>query len=245
MPELSVVVPTLKPRSEVECVRYLDRQSFADYEVLLQDEPRATVARNRGIERAAADKLVFLDDDSRPREGYLARAADLLDREAVVAGRSVHPRDDVFARRFTGHYDRGDTSRYVTRFWGHNVVARKEVFETVGPWDERITWGHEEKELAERVLEEYPIYYDPDLVVDHVYADSAVDYLVKQYRLDTQLPYLWEKQGVPGWRQWTYVVRDAFDPTNYLGFSPEHAALRAGKTLARTAGRIRGMLRTP
>jgi len=241
VPELSVIIPTLKPRSEVECLEALERSAYSDYEVLLQNEDRATTARNEGIRRASADKLVFFDDDSMPRGGYLARVAEVLDDEAAVAGRTVHPRDDIFARRFAAHYDFGDEPRYVQRFWGCNMAVRKEVFDAVGGWDDEIPWGHEEVELAERVLTAYPIYYDPDLVVDHPYADSIVDYWQKMYRIERQKAYLWDERDVPAVQQWVKVAETALTPTKYLGLSLRHTAARAGGTISKTLGRIRGM----
>jgi GT2 family glycosyltransferase len=241
MADLSVIIPTLKPRNQIECLDVLERQSFTDFEVLVQNEDSATKARNAGIKRASAEKLVFLDDDSHPREGYLERISEVLDREAAVAGKTVHARDDIFAKRFAGHYDFGDSARYVTRFWGCNMAVRKEVFDTVGMWDESIPWGHEEIELAERVLTEYPIYYDPDLVVDHVYADSVRDYWRKMYRIERQKPYIWERQGLSEGEQWLRVIGAALDVTNYLGHSVQHAVIRGGGTIAKTIGRVRGM----
>ncbi|AQL44456.1 family 2 glycosyl transferase [Halorientalis sp. IM1011] len=243
MPELSVIVPSLSPPSELPVVQRLDRTASADFELLVRDDQTVTAARNAGIRRASADKLVFLDDDSRPCEGYLSRAASVLDREAAVAGRTVHPRDDVFARRLTGHYDFGPESRYVDRFWGCNMAVRADVFDTVGTWNEGFSWGHEEKELADRVRESFPIYYDPDLVVAHSYADSIPDYWHKMYRLETQTPYYWECRGVSRRRQWLRIVQYALDPTNYAGLSPPHAAARFGGSVAKTLGRLRGMVR--
>ncbi|TKX82479.1 glycosyltransferase family 2 protein, partial [Halorubrum sp. SS5] len=57
MTDISVIIPTLKPRDEVECIDHLESNSFSDYEVCLQSEPTATSARNAGIERAESDKL--------------------------------------------------------------------------------------------------------------------------------------------------------------------------------------------
>lgn len=241
MVEVSVVVPSREPRESIEAIAALERDAFDDYEVLVPDESPVTAARNRGVEAAAADKLVFLDDDSRPREGYLARAVEMLDRERAVAGRTVHPRDDAFAR-LAAHYDFGDEPRYVTRFWGCNMALRRDVLDAVGGWNEAMGWGHEEKELAERVLRECPIYYDPDLVVEHAYADSIREYWAKQYALETQTPRYWDAIDVPERDQWVRIGRTALTPTNYLGASLEHTLARAGGTLAGTAGRLRGML---
>lgn len=243
MAELSVIVPTLAEREDVECLDYLERNSFDDYEVCLQGEEPVTVARNAGIERASTDKLVFLDDDSRPREGYLSRLSDLLEEEAVVAGKTIHPRDDVFKGHFTKHYSFGEEPRYVTRFWSCNMGIRRSVFDAVGMWDEGIEWGHEEVELAERVLGVAPIYYDPELVVDHPYADSIGDYLRKVYQQETQRPYLWAKDGLSERAQWLRIARASLDPANYVGMPLGPSLVRGAGTIAQTLGRISGMRR--
>jgi hypothetical protein len=125
------------------------------------------------------------------------------------------------------------------------MAVRREVFEDIGMWDENISWGHEEKELAERVLREYPIYYEPELLVYHSYADSISDYWEKKYRLERQTPYLWEKAGVSKRQQWLNILTDMIDPTNYVGVTPRHTAARAGGSLAKALGRIRGMFGKP
>ncbi|OYR49862.1 glycosyltransferase family 2 protein [Halorubrum sp. Ea8] len=244
MVAVSVVIPTLKPREDVKSVEYLRRGDFDDYEELIQDEHPVTRARNAGIERASADKIVFLDDDSRPRPEYLSRANETLDREAAVAGRTIHPRDDIFSRHFTDHYEFwiGDESAYVDHFWGCNMAVRAEVFEDVGYWDEQMGWGHEEKELARRVRENYHIYYNPEMVVEHSYAKSIPDYWRKQYKLETMTPYYWDKTGVPRRKQIQQTVTEALRPGNYVGRTVPCVITRAGATVARTAGRVKGLL---
>lgn len=244
MTELSIIIATMRSRDQIICLDHLSRQEFDDYEVIVRDDERVTVARNEGIKRANAEKLVFLDDDSKPADGYLERMSSLLDDEAAVAGKVVHPRDDVI-KRFTGHYAPAESAKYITRFWGCNMGVRKQVFDAVGMWDENISWGHEEKELAERVLHEYPIFYDPALLVYHSYADSIRDYWKKKYRLERQTPYLWEKDEMSEQEQWVTILRLVLDPTNYVGYTPKHTAAQAGGTIAKTAGRIRGMLAKP
>lgn len=240
--ELSVVVPTIRPRSEIEVIRHLDRCDFENYEVIVRDDVPVTRARNEGYRRASADKILFLDDDSRPREGYLEAASRALEDEAAVAGRTVHPRDDVFGGQLTSHYSFGDEPGYVDRFWGCNMGLRREALEAVGGWDETMGWGHEEKELAERVLEEYDIYYDPEMVVDHVYAESLRDYWRKSYRLEKGTPYFLRKRGASKRRILAVTLRDLVTPGNYLGRSPSLSLARSGATVAGTAGRLVGLV---
>ncbi|WP_318568637.1 glycosyltransferase family 2 protein [Salinigranum marinum] len=240
--DISVVVPTLKHPDEIEVVECLKRGEFEDYEVLIQDEYPVTKARNEGVRAAQSDKIVFLDDDSRPREDYLSRVSEALETEVALAGRTIHPRDDVFARELATHYDFGDSSRYVTRFWGCNMALRKEVLEAVGGWDENMGWGHEEKELADRVIEEHQIYYDPEIVVYHPYADSVRGYWKKQYKLEKQTPYYWCKRGVRPSKQWYYTLKTFVNPRGFVRRTPKLTLIKLGGTLASGSGRLVGLV---
>lgn len=236
------MVPTLKPKGDLDVTESLGACEFDDYEVLVQSEEPVTRARNAGIDRANSEKIVFLDDDSRVREGYLARAAETLEDEMAYAGRTVHPRDDIFANHFTGHYSFGDEPGYVDKFWGCNMGIRKEVFGVVGGWDEAIGWGHEEKELAARVCEEFDIYYDPELVVYHPYADSLLDFWKKHFKLGLKAPRYWERQGVSNVGKLRLIAATALDPFNYFGCTPTVTVARSGQTLMRSAGRLTGLV---
>lgn len=238
--DLSVVVPTIRPRSDIEVVDYLDRCGFEDYEVIVRDDVPVTKARNEGYKRAEAEKILFLDDDSMPREGYLERASETLADHGAVAGRTVHPRDDVFAGQLTSHYSFGDEPRYVTRFWGCNMGIRTEVLDAVGGWDENMGWGNEEKDLADRVLTECPIYYDPEMVVDHVYAESLPDYWRKRYQLEKEMPYYLRKRGVSKKLIRIETILDLLAPGNYIGRSLPLSLARTGGRIAGSLGRIVG-----
>lgn len=242
--ELSVIVPTLKPQDELEVTRSLEACEFDEYELLVQDEAPVTRARNAGIDRAQADKIVFLDDDSEVQPGYLERASATLEDEMAYAGRIIHPRDDIFSRHFTGHYSFGDEPCYVDRFWGCNMGVRKAVFDIVGSWDEGIGWGHEEKELATRLSREFDIYYDPELVVYHPYADSLTDFWKKHYKLGLKTPHYWDKRDLSTVEKGKRFVSTVVDPLNYLGSTPKVAVARSGRTIMKSTGRLVGVLRS-
>ncbi|MFC7021045.1 MULTISPECIES: glycosyltransferase family 2 protein [Haloarcula] len=242
MVSVSVVVATLQSYDELDVVDYLERGTYDDYEVVVRDDYPVCRARNEGIRQASADKIVFLDDDSLPREDYLERAVETLEQEPAFSGRTVHPRADVFGRHFTAHYNRGEEPRYVDTFWGNNMGVRREVFETVGGWDENMGWGHEEKELAARVRTQFDILYDPDLVVSHSYADSVPGYWRKMYNLETQHPYYWRKVGYSMREVVSMTVFGALNPKYYVVRGLKGSLVKAGAQLAGTAGRIRGVL---
>lgn len=239
--DLSIVIPTVRPESDLQVIPALERCSFDDYEVILRDDVPVTKARNEGYRAARSNKIVYLDDDSAPRDGYLTEASNTLATEAAVAGRTIHPRDDVFAGQLTSHYDFGDTPCLVNRFWGCNMGIRREVLKDVGGWDERMGWGHEEKELAERVDARYDIVYNPQMVVEHVYAESLRDYWRKQYKLERNTPYFLGKHGASRSEIFTWTVRQLCSPRNYLARQPSLAVARTGRTFAQAAGRLVGL----
>ena len=239
--DLSIVVPTIRPRSEIEVIEYLDRCSYDAYELIIREDYPVTKARNEGYKQANTDKILFLDDDSMPRDGYLRAASETLETEDAVAGKTVHPRDDLFAGQLTSHYSFGDEPRYVDRFWGNNMGLRREVLDAVGGWDENMGWGHEEKDLARRVCQEYKIYYNPEMIVDHVYAESLFDYWRKHYKLEKETPYLLRKQGFTRGEISVKTLSDLLSPRKYLGRSIALTLARTGRNIAKAGGRTVGL----
>lgn len=226
-PELSVVVVSFDDEEEIPSINALKSLEFEDFEVIIRDDAGICTARNAGIKEASADKIVFIDDDAYPHEGYLQAAERALEDHEIVAGRVIHPRDDVISE-FTDHYDQGLVGKTTDTIVGCNMAFKKEVFETVGYFDENLDWGHDETELAERAMEEYDIYYEPEMVVEHLYADGVVDYWKKMYKFGPADVYYGKnsvEQSVPGGIK-TVLRPSAFISESFSG------------TLVKTVGRI-------
>lgn len=197
MVEVSVIIPTTLPRdADIEPLVALERDAFDDYEVVVRRDDGAAHARNVGIERSSGEKLVFLDDDSVPRPGYLQRAAAALDAHPAVAGRVVQPADAPFRNLELPWYDQGEESKPTEMLPGCNMAIRRDVIEHVGGFDEEVfDWGHEESELAERISRSHYIQYVPDLVVTHTYVESLPDFVRKSYLLGRADVRWWRLDG--------------------------------------------------
>jgi|AntDeeMetagen134_2_1112570.scaffolds.fasta_scaffold02245_4 GT2 family glycosyltransferase len=197
MVEVSVIVPTiLPPGATIEPVERLARDGFDDYEVIVRRDDGAAHARNVGIERAAGEKLVFLDDDSVPCEGFLRAASVALDAYPAVAGRVIQPADAPYRDLELPWYDQGEETKPTDLLPGCNMAIRREVLDTVGGFDEEaFGWGHEESELAERIAHEYAIQYVPELAVEHTYVESFRDFLEKSYLLGRADVRWWRLDG--------------------------------------------------
>jgi GT2 family glycosyltransferase len=181
MADLSIIIATLNEDDEIEVLSALQNQTTDDYEVLIQTEKGASRARNEGVRRATSDKLVFLDDDSYPVETYLETVSEVLDDHALVAGRIIDPHSGILGQ-LPRHYDHGNEAKYVDMATGCNMVMRREVIESVGGFDEQFEWGHEETDLIERAKEQgYRVWYEPNLVVEHPFADSLIGYWRKSW----------------------------------------------------------------
>jgi GT2 family glycosyltransferase len=197
MVEVSVIIPTTLPEgATIEPVERLARDSFDEYEVLVRREEGAAHARNVGIEQARGEKLIFLDDDSIPCEGYLRTASVALDAYPAVAGRVRQPADARFADLELPWYDQGAATKPTDMLPGCNMAIRQEVLDAVGGFDEEtFGWGHEESELAERIAQHYEIQYVPELLVEHTYVESLPDYVEKSYLLGRADVRWWRLDG--------------------------------------------------
>ena len=238
MTELSVIIVTFREKEEIDCVPIFESSDFDDYEIIIRDDEGISKARNEGIKQANAQKMVFVDDDAIPDEGYLSAAADALDSHPVVVGNVVHPNDDIVSR-LCSHYSQGARSKYTDTLIGCNMAFQSTVFDSVGYFDEDFEWGHDETELADRLQYEYPIFYEPRMRVEHPYADSVPDYLMKKYRLGISDVKLHEKRGYPTYKK----ILVMFHPAAYFHPTPLGALVRSAGRSAQNMGKIRSWLK--
>jgi len=236
MPDIAIIIPTLDPDRSFGWESKL-RASPVEAELIVRDDGSASAARNAGIREATADKLVFLDDDSVPRGDYFERVSTLLDEHPGVTGR-IRDTGAAYLRPVSsGDYDQGDTGHVTETVVGCNMAVRREVIDDIGGFDERLPYGHEETELVDRLCENYDVWYCPDLVVDHPFAESLSDYLEKQYRHGREaIPYyVIRNENVP-----RRMARFTLVPSHYTGPTAMATALGSLGQLVADAGMVRG-----
>jgi len=232
--DVSILVPVLNPNIEFDWEQNI--KSNINYEILLCDEDGVSQARNAGIRRAEAEKLVFLDDDSYPRSGYFDRCSRLLDDHSAITGRVVDT-GCKHTRPFVNHYDQGDEMHTTDRLVGCNMCFRREVFDTVGTFDERLPYGHEEREFADRVTREFGLLYDPALIIEHPFADSVVGYWRKSYRHGREEITYWD---ITDENVGQNVLSDIVNPYGYLRPSIKDSLVRSGAEVSKNFGQLRG-----
>jgi glycosyltransferase involved in cell wall biosynthesis len=237
-PRASVIVPARNAAAKIgSFIAAIQRQTAApaDYELLIVDDcsTDATaakvresgsaqllslpehggpyVARNRGIEAARADVLVFTDADCEPAGDWIERGLDALQTSGadLIAGNIDVPLGERPSAAqlvdFSSWYDQEDFASRGVAATG-NLWVRREVLSRIGGFDESLM-SSGDMDLTERAVGHgFRLEYAGDVVVTHL-PESYWHLLKKGYRLGRGAaargrPHLlaWLRGGDPDWR---------------------------------------------
>jgi glycosyltransferase involved in cell wall biosynthesis len=140
------------------------------------------VKRDLAAQSAQGSVLVFLDDDSYPKDDLLSVARPFFDNPLVagVGGPAVTPPEDGFWQKVSGavflsHFSGGSPERYVPLGEVHevhdwpsvNLMIRKSDFLAVGGFDCAYWPGEVTKLCLDLIKTGKKILYCPELVVWH------------------------------------------------------------------------------
>ncbi|MEG3990834.1 glycosyltransferase [Microcoleus sp. S28C3] len=166
---------------------------------VLEPRPGLSVARNTGISHSTGDIIAFTDDDVIVHPDWVARIAQSFSEPKVIAvtGLILPAELETEAQLIFQKGESGfgwgyrsltfdpeffkDTKHLGAPVWrigaGANMAFRREAFELLGDFDERLGAGasgcSEDSELWYRVLAEgWICYYDPIPVVYHYHRDD-------------------------------------------------------------------------
>lgn len=220
MPEVSVIIVTTEPQvTNIESLQWLYENATVDFEPIIRTDKGISRARNRGVDEASTDKLVFLDDDATPEPGYLRAMADALDEHAVVTGPVIQP--DGLSEQLSWERDRSDII-------GCNMGFRREIFESVGYFDEQIMYGHDETEFQARFQSEYAVHWAEDAAVHHAYTTGVSDHLRKMWQMGKADVYYGQTVGTRGENSdGDGILRTLLHPSQFIAETPQGTAVKA------------------
>ena len=138
--------------------------------------------RNRAVEAACGDIIVFVDDDCWPVEGWFGHLlAPLADGDVsgvmgdVRIPRSTLLGDAISSLGFPAGGSLGfavmfpvDAQGFTAHLSTLNCALRREVFTIVGGFDESMTFGGEDGELSHRIAQAgLKVRFQPTATVEH------------------------------------------------------------------------------
>jgi glycosyltransferase involved in cell wall biosynthesis len=148
------------------------------------DTPGKSRALNAALQHARAPVLAFLDDDEQVAPAWMQELMAFCSAHPeydAAIGRVLPPPDltdpEVLSRlaayRTVAFCDYGDAVCEAETLYGGNMVLRRQVFERIGTFDERLgpgaAGGCEDTDLAERIRQAgLRIGYMPRVIVYHV-----------------------------------------------------------------------------
>ncbi len=168
-----------------------DQSELPDFVTLLEcPTPGSYAARNKGLQHAQGELLVFTDADCKPQQQWLEllwRAYQEQEQPQLIAG-------GVTVKRFHNGkpnpievYDMAmglPQARYVRR--GYAVTANlsipRQVFDTIGTFDEQRFSGGDAEFCQRAAVEGFPLAYLPAAEVLHPARDSWQELITKLKR---------------------------------------------------------------
>ena len=174
---------------------------FAGVRYVREDRPGLDIARNRGAMEARHSIIAYTDDDTLPDAYWVYRVFETFKDPSIAAmtglviAASLSTEAEVIFEKFWP-FNRGYlTKKYDYKFFnakletgppvweigaGANMAFRKQIFDEVGYFDERLDVGAAgcsgDSELWYRILANgYAIIYDPLAVVLHNHRNSMRD----------------------------------------------------------------------
>lgn len=170
-----------------ECERFATDYGWVDYHYYVEKQQGLSFARNRGIEEAHGDWLVFLDDDAMVEQDYIANLQRHLQEHPEIGafGGQIVPffeesEPDWYSKWSMGFVSAIDRGKQVHVFpnnqfpIGANMGIKKTVIEHVGYFNTELgrngnnLLAGEEKDMFNRIRKEgYTIFYFPSIGVHH------------------------------------------------------------------------------
>ncbi len=207
----------------------------------LQKHQGAGAARNRAIQLATTDLVVFLDDDCVPEPGWLSALVDGPWPAEVGArgGRIISPTGGNRIERYCRHirYNEFPPDDGPIRFLNTaNCAYPRRVLLELDGLDTRLYGGGEAQDLSHRILTAgFELDYAAEAVVVHYHRQSIRALLHGAYRRgarSTLRRVLWGVQAVPNRKRLRKEVRELSHGLLPVGLRAQAAVLRTEKGVA-------------
>ena len=199
------------------------RDIVAQYPVnlLLEDRPGLNAARNTGIKRSRGEILVFTDVDCIVPEDWVKKIVQAFQDSGVgCVGGSVSGYYDNFLSRYSDESLIPVLRSFKTRQVltavkppekypvGCNMAVSQDALKKAGVFDERIKYGFDEDELAERICESgYRMVLDNEVLVKHKHRPTLSELLKQNFNYGRGVGPLLQAKGLAtAFARWILLI---------------------------------------
>jgi glucosyl-dolichyl phosphate glucuronosyltransferase len=195
--EVIIVDNNSKDNTASICSNLLEKYSATHHlKYVVETNQGLSFARNRGIAEASSNLICYIDDDAIAKPDFLKNITDFFAENitAVGVGGKIIPKYVHGEPKWMSHYMEGlvskvDNGEKMFQYDGKkfpigcNMTYKKEVLMQIGMFDTDLGRkgdsgeASEEKDVFLKLFAKgYPIYYLPNVVVDHVIENTRLEY---------------------------------------------------------------------
>lgn len=178
-----------------ECKRFQEDYSDVRMRIVSETNQGLSYARNKGIQEAESDIIIYIDDDALVNSDFLSTYYTFFKNNPTIeaAGGPCVPKYETSEPKWFSHYTRrlitGELNfgQKIIEFpkgafpGGGNAAYRKEVFEKVGLFNVELgrkgnsLIGAEEKDLFDKMVKKrMHFYYLPTAILYHIIPESKL-----------------------------------------------------------------------
>lgn len=183
----SLVIPVAPERDAkiLDSIKEIDYPK-KDFEIIVKNGKNPSENRNKGIEKAKGEFVVFLDDDASVKKDYLKKIKNFFDRYPVidiVGGPQLTSKDENFFAKMSGIVLTSNfgvykiRKRYVsekincdadeTFLTSANLCARKNVFKKIGGFNTNLFPGEDPEFIFRAKKAGLKIACNPEMIIYH------------------------------------------------------------------------------
>jgi len=199
------------------------QESF-QFKLLRNRKINAAAGRNIGIENAEGDHIAFIDGDAIAAHDWLAQINSAFEegQAAGVGGPDLLPEDSNETAKMIGlvmtsplasggslnpstQHAMMQEERWVEHIPTCNLCLKREVFESVGVFDEEFVKG-QDLELSYRIVKAgYKLLYSPKIKVVHYRKQRIADFAKQIYKWAKAKVAIIKKHGMHGLTSHVYL----------------------------------------
>jgi O-antigen biosynthesis protein len=201
-----------------KCLEAILRQSRQDFELIIVDngstdgtgnivnshrderiryfyqpaENSIAEIRNHGAKRASGEYVFFTDADCAPDKHWLEEGVKILEDGACVGveGKTYYESEQNVT------VSDNDTHQFAAGgYMTCNVAYRRDILHKVHYFDAHFRYGHEDRDLAFRVMQFGKIVFSPDMMVAHQKKKLTTRSLKQRTRRAEDMVYFIKKHG--------------------------------------------------